>query len=287
MSRLLKEPLLHFLVIGVLLFTAYRVLNPPAEDAPDEIVVSAGKVHHLVATFGRTWQRPPTPEELKGLVDGYIREEMLAREAVKLGLDRDDTIIRRRLGQKMDFLIDDVGAAARPTTAQLEEFLSENPDAFRQAPLYSLRQVFLSPDKRGDALEGDADQILGELRSAGKEALTASLGDQTMLPEAFDEVTDAQIDSTLGQGFAELLDALPVGEWSGPVQSAFGLHLVFLSKRQAGAIPLLENVRDEVEREWTHRQRSEIRAKALESMLSNYHVTIEWPESEPNLAARE
>ncbi|MBB5350982.1 hypothetical protein HNR46_001216 [Haloferula luteola] len=157
--KILKEPLVHFFVIGALLFGAYRMLNPEVGSPPDEIRVSAGRVQSLAATFARTWQRPPTSEELTGLVDSYVREEMLAREAVKLSLDLNDTIIRRRLEQKMEFIVGDMGSSVVPTEDELSRFLAEHPESFRQPARYSFRQVFFAarcPQRESFPARGEA-----------------------------------------------------------------------------------------------------------------------------------
>ncbi len=275
--KLLKEPLLHFVLLGAALFAGYRMLNPAPTASPDEIVVSAGQIDHLAATFSKTWQRSPSPEEMKELIDSYVREEMLAREAVKLGLDRDDTIIRRRLEQKMDFIIEDVGDTTKPTAADLQKFLVAHPDRFQTAPTYSLRQVFLNPAKHGDSLATDAASLLAKLKESGPDASAKEFGDPTLLSADFENEIRARMVANLGEKFTAALDTLPVGEWSGPVESGYGTHLVFLSAREPGKLPALAEVRAEVEREWSRDRREEIRQKYLDGLLSHYKVTIEQP----------
>ena len=165
--RLLREPLVHFLVLGGLLFGLYQWLGGPAASAGGgEIVVTEGRVRNLTDTFTRTWQRPPTGDELNGLVEDYIREEVLYREGVALGLDRDDTIIRRRLRQKLEFVSEDAASALEPTDAELTAFLATNADRYRVESRLTFSQVFLDPSKRGDRLEADAAGLLDALRDA-------------------------------------------------------------------------------------------------------------------------
>ena len=276
--KLIKEPLLHFLLIGALLFVVYQQLNPEAPSRPDEILVSAGRIELLASTFVRTWQRPPTAEELKGLVDSYVREEMLAREAMKLSLDRSDPVIRRRLEQKMEFIIGDIGSSTSPTDEQLAGFLAEHPDAFRRPDSYTFRQVFLSRDKRGDAVTAEANSLLEQLRE--DDSGFGDLGDPTLLPREVTDESATRISSTFGEDFARAIDELPLNQWSEPVMSGFGVHLVHLDKRVAGRLPELDEISDEVEREWRQQLRQQTRDQYLQSLLDRYQVTVEWPENE-------
>src|SRR5262245_12825913 len=159
MKAWLREPLLHFLVIGAALFGLYRLVGG-AEQGPREIVVSEAQVEALAQNFSRTWMRPPTAAEVRGLVDDYVKEEIYYREAIALGLDRDDTVIRRRLRQKMEFVSDDVAATREPTEADLAAFLESNAESFADPPSLSFRQVFFSGDKRGAGAQSDARQAL-------------------------------------------------------------------------------------------------------------------------------
>src|SRR5262245_13006659 len=148
MRSILKEPLLHFMLLGSALFAAYAFLNRAPNARPDEIIVRAGQIEHLAARFAQFQQRPPTAEELKGLIDQYVREEISSREAVKLGLDQDDSVIRRRLQQKLEFIATDLATADEPTESELADWLAKHPDNFRQPARYSFRHVYLSPERR-------------------------------------------------------------------------------------------------------------------------------------------
>lgn len=177
--KLIQEPLLHFLLIGLVLFVAHGFLNPNEDNAPQGVIVSAGQVEHLASTFAKTWQRPPTTVELKGLIDQFVKEEILSREAVKLGLDQNDAVIRRRLQQKMEFVTEDLLATAEPTDADLSDYLAKHPEAFQEDPVFTFQQVFLNPERRGEAIKSDAAKLLAEMK-AGADA--AESGDTTMLP---------------------------------------------------------------------------------------------------------
>jgi hypothetical protein len=281
--KFLKEPLLHFLLIGAALFVAYGYLNREEETDPQDITVSAGHVEHLASTFAKTWQRPPTQDELKGLIDQFVKEEILSREAVKLGLDQNDAVIRRRLQQKMEFVTEDLLATAEPTDAELSDYLAKHPDAFREEASYTYKQVFLNPERRGDSIESDAAKLLTELKS-GADASEA--GDTTMLPSSMEKARHSQIAGSFGRDFADALGRSTIGEWTGPVASSFGLHLVLIEEKTAGRLPGLAEIRDVVRREWENDRRNQATRGFMDGLLKQYHVNIEWPEVKPATAAR-
>jgi parvulin-like peptidyl-prolyl isomerase len=281
MKKILHEPLLHFALLGALLFAAYSFLNrEPAAD-PQRIVVSPGQIEHMITTFVRTWQRPPSDAEMKGLVDQYVREEVLSREAMKLGLEQNDTVIRRRLQQKMEFIAEDLAATAEPTEADLAAYLAKHPDAFRQDQQLTFRHVYLNPEKRGDQLDADVAKLLGDLKAAGAQADISRLGDPTLLEHAFRNESQRRVEADFGAEFAAKLASLPLGEWAGPVLSGFGTHLVLVEQRTEGRSATLDEVRSQVRREWENARRLETNAKFLETLLQQYEVTIEWPKDEP------
>ena len=151
MKRWLREPLVHFLVLGAALFLFYEWRGGGGGPGSSRIVIGSGQIEHLAAGFARTWSRPPTEAELKGLIDDWVREEIATREAMAMGLDRDDTVLRRRLRQKLEFLVEDAAAAAPTTDAELEAWLGEHADSYAVPPEITLRQVFVSPERHGDA----------------------------------------------------------------------------------------------------------------------------------------
>lgn len=277
MKRWIREPLAHFLILGAGLFLAFQLVNGPGVENPGKIVVTQGKIEHLSALFARTWQRPPTEQELQGLIQEYVREEVLYREGMAIGLDRDDTVIRRRIRQKMEFIAADVAAQAQPTETELREYLEQHPDAFRIPPRLTFRQVYLNPDRRGDALGSDAQRLLEELNKAEAEADMANLGDSILLDHEFKAVTSSEVARTFGERFAAQVAQLPVGQWNGPVTSGYGVHLVLVEERTPGRLPALNEVRNAVEREWASVRRLEAREKFYRDLLKRYTVTIERP----------
>jgi hypothetical protein len=208
-KRILKEPLLHFLLLGAALFITYGLMSGPgSNDAPGKIVVTVGQVEHLAAGFARTWQRPPTDTELKGLIDDWVREEIATREALALGLDRDDTVIRRRLRQKLEFVSDDIAAQTEPTDADLNAYLQAHPESFRVEPRFTFSQVYLDPAKHGEHLARDAAQVLAQLKQAGGKADSSALGDSLLLEYTFQSTPTSEVAKQFGDEFAAKLAEL-------------------------------------------------------------------------------
>jgi hypothetical protein len=196
LGRVLREPLTHFIGLALAIFLLYGVVSRSAEPKADEIIVTSAKIEQLGSLFTKTWQRPPSAQELKGLIDDYVKEEIYNREALLLGLDRDDTVIRRRLRQKMEFLVDAEVDAMAPTDAQLEVYLKANADQFRIEPMMAFEQIYLSPAKRGDRIDADARGMLDQVRG-NPQVDPARLGDQTLLPSMLSLATKAQDQSDI------------------------------------------------------------------------------------------
>lgn len=276
LKRLLKEPLLHFLLLALLIFAGYGLIGVDADDKPDSIVVTTPKIEQMATMFTKTWQRPPTADELKGLIDDHVKEEILVRQALELGLDRDDTVVRRRLRQKMEFLNAADAEALTATDTELDAYLKANPDAFRIDPMLAFQQIFLNPQRHGEAIEQNAAAILGVLlRQPATDP--ASLGDASLLPPELPLTNKTSIGQTFGADFAEKLDKVPVGQWTGPVDSGFGLHLIRVLERVPGRVPALDEVRDAVAREWANAKRSELEDQRFAELLQRYVVSIESP----------
>jgi PPIC-type PPIASE domain len=278
LKSLLREPLLHFLAIGAAIFLVFHFSGGgSAGPGSTRIVIGAGQVAHLEAGFTRTWSRPPTEAELKGLIDEWVREEIAVREAMSAGLDRDDTVIRRRLRQKFEFLVEDAAEAVPPTEDELKAWFAQHADEYRIEPRLAFRQVFVSRDRRGAAAEADAAAILKRLAAAGPEARTDSLGDATMLPADLELAPRRDIDRTFGTGFAKQLDAIEPGTWSGPIRSGYGLHLVLVRERVEGGLPAFEAVRPIALREVVAERRKRQLAALYDSLLQKYTVVLERP----------
>lgn len=273
--RLLGEPLLHFLLIGVALFMLYGALNRGRSDAPRDIVVTEARVEALADSFATVWMRPPTPEEVKGLVDDYVAEEIYYREAIAMGLDQDDTVIRRRLRQKMEFISEDAAAAAEPTDAELQAYLAAHPEKFLEPAELTFVQVYFSTEKRGDQARSAAEQLLAELQAGRGPAALADAGDPTLLPSDMQSASPQVIANAFGSDFAAQVVEAPVGQWTGPLQSGFGLHLVRVDDRKADAMPAFEQIRPIVLREWQSEQRTQSNKAFLDSLRAKYDIRVE------------
>ena len=281
LGRFVREPLMHFLLLGVLIFAAFKLISSETIE-PGRILITQGRIVSLETAFSRTWRRPPTASELEGLIRDYIRDEVFAREAVALGLDKDDTIIRRRLRQKLEFVSEDVVAHAEPTDEQLREYLKAHADAFRVDRRFTFRQVYLNPQQRGTNLRRDASQLLAQLRRSGGQTDVSALGDSLLLENDFKAIAAAEVVKQFGEQFAATLGEVLVGQWQGPLESGFGVHLVLMTERTDGSMPALEDVRAAVRREWINARRLETNEKFYRTLLQRYTVTIERPEVAKN-----
>jgi len=273
MRRFLAEPLLHFLILGAVLFTAYSLVSRGGASGPTRIVVTLGHIESMSTQFARTWQRPPTDAELQGLIRSYVREEVMYREGLALGLDRDDQTIRRRIGQKLQFVVEH--EAVEPSEQDLQAWLESHPERFTPEATFSFRQVYLDPRRRGDALRADAQRMLGELNRPRGRRNVADLGDRTLLPPSFENASLRDVENVLGGEFAAAMARLAPGSWQGPITSAFGMHLVQVSERTDARVPALADVREAVKREWERARRVESSEKRYQSLLARYTVTVE------------
>lgn len=275
MKRLFREPLLHFVLLGAVIFAVYGWLPGHSSPSSDKIVVTQGQIEHLALGFLKTWQRPPTAEELQGLIRDYVREEVCCREAIALGLDKDDTMIRRRLRQKMEFITDDLTAQTEPTDAELKAYLEAHPESFKIEPRLSFRHIFLNPQKHGGNLERDTAQLLAQLSRADPKADVSAMGDSLLLENDFPPTSLGDIARQFGTAFATKLAALPVGNWQGPVESGYGVHLVCIRERLESRVPELAEVRESVRREWSNARRLESNERYYQELLKRYVVTVE------------
>ena len=277
MKKLLHEPLVHFLLLGLLVFAGFKFTSRSDAGEPGKIVVNQAQVEALVNGFTRTWQRPPTNLELEGLIREYIREEVCTREALALGLDKDDSVIRRRLRQKLEFISDSVASQADPTDEALQKYLQAHAESFRAQRQFTFSQVYLDPQKHGENLTRDVNELLAQLRLAGSRPDLSKLGDSLLLEQDYEDASVSEVSKQFGEKFAAKLVELPVGKWSGPIESGYGLHLVIVTERKDGSLPALADVRETVKRDWVNAQRSETNEKFYQALLKRYTVTIEDP----------
>jgi hypothetical protein len=277
MRKLLREPLAHFLVLGAAVFAAFHLAADRGETQEGRIVVTPGTVEHLVTGFSRTWRRPPTAKELDGLVEDYIREEVFYREAVAIGLDKDDTIVRRRMTQKLEFLAGDAIAIVAPTEQDLLTWLERNPDKFRVPPARAFSQVYFKRGRDTESASVAAAKALAQLNRPGGDAVAAQLGDATLLPRVMALSDVDEIGRVFGNEFARQVAQLEPGRWAGPVQSGYGLHLVRVSERAEGGSRPLPEVREAVQREWQAARSREVVDSTYAKLRGKYTVVIQGP----------
>lgn len=275
----LREPLLHFLLIGAVLFLLYYLQNDPNDEdlAADNnrIVISEAHINRLVAMWEKQRQRPPTPSELEGLIEHRIHEEVLNREALSMGLDKDDSVIRRRLAQKMEFIFADITAQAKPTDIQLTEYLKANPEKFEIPGRISFMQIYFNADKRGEQAWKDADKLLVELAQPDSNIDTGSAGDVFMFGQQHDNQTEQNVARLFGDDFSKELFDLPVDSWQGPVSSSYGLHLVRIADRTPSTQPDLDAIRDKARVEWEAEQRRQMNETFYQNLRQRYEIIIE------------
>lgn len=269
--NLLREPVLHFLLIGLFLFLLYGRVAPESADSRT-IEVSAARIEALESQFRGVWNRDPTPEERRGLIDAFVRDEVLYREGVAMGMDADDPVIKRRVRQKMEVMSEEAGEQLTPTDAALSDYLARNPDKFRRPPVLSFEQVYFS----GDATVADIEAwSKAALPALNRGAPAGDYGQPTLLPSVVTQQPLDLIARDFGEAFAEKLSTLPTGTWQGPIASGFGAHLVRISKREPAALPPLADIRAVVQREWENDRRERNRAESYRAMAADYRIVID------------
>ena len=281
MQRFWREPFLHFLILAAALFGLNAVFNRPADAPPDRILVDAEKTARLADEFQRTRDRPPTRRELEDMVGEYVKEEILYREALELGLDQDDPVIRRRMRQKMEIRAAEQAQRQPPADADLEAFMGSRPEMFRGLGRVSFQNVYLDPETTSEPVEQRATRLLARL-NADPTAAVDDARDPTPLPRELNAATAAAVSRLFGDAFAATLADAPIGRWFGPVASAHGAHLVRVSERVPGRLPALEEVRPAVEREWSAVRRAEAESAFYDALRARYSVEIEMPPVVPD-----
>ena len=264
-----REPLLHFVLIGALLFAVTALRQKQSEHA--EIRITAGEVAQLAAFWETQSQRKPSAEELRGLIEERIDEEVLAREAVRLGLDRNDVIVRRRLAQKMAFVSDDLAAVAEPPEHELRAYFDAHRATYTTPDLYALRHVYFNPD-RHTTVDIDAQRALQRLTRG---ANADEVGDPFMLPRELADVSREDIVRDFGSSFADAVTGSTPGSWSGPVRSPFGVHLVKLESHIPSSAARFEDVRDSVRDAYLGQKQREANAALRTRLRQQYKIVVE------------
>jgi len=272
MNKWYKEPLLHFLIIGALIFVVFSIVNKDEINVSgNKIVVTSAEIERLSANWSNQWNRPPTETELKGLVDAYIKEEVYYREALALGLDQNDTILRRRLMQKMEFLSNDLAELNQPDESALNKYFLDNQDKYELPARVSFTHIYFSLDKRGAKVVEDSKSVL-----AGLDVLRApELGDNFMMQYDFVLKTPFEVERLFGKGFAEQLFTLETDTWLGPIESGYGFHLVRISEKIDPQMPERASVIDKVRTDLMFEQRQRVNKEIYEKFKERYEIVVE------------
>ena len=280
LKRWLREPLLHFLLIGAALFAIYHWRNPtvPSSNTSRRIELTSDDIRQLEVSWRAQWQRPPTTEEIGKLVEERVREEILYREAIALGFDRGDTIVKRRMAQKMEFLSDDFSDLRDPSPQELKDWYAKNGAGFAAPARITFRHLYFSPDKRGARAEDAARQALEKIDPNGDMTQAMALGDQFMFHDFYaDSMTD-QVGNVFGTKFADALVNLKRGAWSGPIESGLGWHLVWVESITPTRVPEFEEVDlKEIKSQWVSAQRLETKSELFIAMRERYEIVLPKP----------
>jgi len=286
--RWLREPLLQFLLIALLLFVGSLVLNRNSDprERPGRIELTADDLRQIRTAWLAQGRPPLTPEQLQSLVEARVHEEILYREALALGLDKDDTIVKRRMAQKMEFLFEDVAALREPTTDELRAWFAENAERFTQSARASFRQLYFSPDRRGPRVRDDAARGLEKVAGKpGDSPEATALADPFMFQDYYGDRSFDDVAKTFGPPFARALFQVTPGAWAGPIESGYGWHLVWVDSTTPARVPPFEEVESDVKTGWIEDQRAAIRQRAYDAMRARYEVVLPKHLSEVDLAA--
>ncbi len=284
MLRLLKDPLVHFLLLGGLIFLLYVWRGEPDDTDPYRIVIGDDEVQSMWRAVAILHGHPPTRDEMWGMLEPNIKEEILYREALALGLDEDDPQVRARLAEKMLFLTQDIAEPAAPTDAELTAFFQADPERFLRPATISFEQVFFSPSRRGSRLEADAAAALLQLREGGA---VPGIGDDLLLDRRYERTEFREIARVFGDQFADVLFVVqPNDLWQGPVRSDYGLHVVRVAELTTAYTPGLDEVRAEVTTAFIAQRRSEVNEAEYRKLRDRYEIVVTLPEfAEPEAPA--
>jgi hypothetical protein len=274
-GRLVREPLLQFLALGLLLFIGYQTVHRTAGSRPNRIELTADALRQMGFAWVAQGRPAPTPEQMQALVDARVREEILYREALALGLDNDDVIVRRRMAQKMEFLFEDVAALREPTAEELQTWFQNHAERFTRPARATFRHLYFSPDRRGANAREDVARALAKVAGQPMDAPEATaLADPFMFQDYYGDRTPEDVRKLFGPVFTRALFAVAPGAWAGPIESGYGWHLVWLDAITPARVPALDEVEAEVKAAWLEEQRAELREKTYAAMRARYDVVV-------------
>jgi len=279
-KRWLREPLLHFLLIGITVFAVYAYTHRGrgGVESSRQITLSLDELGQMDMYFESQWHRQPTPAEFQAMVEDKVREEVLYREALAMGLDKDDTIVKRRMAQKMQFLAEDVAAAHEPSAVELKAWFEKNGNKFALPSRYSFRHLYFSPDKRGKNAQEEAAKTLAKIAGQPEDSkLAVSLSDRFMFQDYYGDRAPEALAKEFGPQFVVALEKLKPGSWQGPIESGYGWHLVYVDTVIPGRIPAFEEMEPDVKTAWLAEQKQQAWRKAYTEMRAKYIVLLPGP----------
>lgn len=274
--KILKEPIISFLIAGLLLYISYTSFDNYLNRDEHKIVVSTSEIELLSQTWESRMNRPPTPQERQGLIDEYVKEMVLFKTALEMGLDKDDRVIRGRMVQKLEFLGNDLIRAPQPSEQDLITFYDKNKEQYIPEEMISITHIFFNPDKRENETLKDADKALQALRLKDDfDGEVSGYGDSFMLQNYYPSRSELEIRKLFGTGFTESVFQLETGKWHGPVLSGYGTHLVFVHKHEKNELPEYADVREMVLEDWMTAKKIELQDNYIKSLLARYEVIVE------------
>ncbi len=279
LTRLAKEPLIQFLLIGAFIYGLSALYGTREDTLADRtIIVDETRIAGFINQWEARWNRPPTRQELDGVISAFVRENVLSRQALAMGLGEDDPITRRRLAQKLEFLTNDIALLKEPAEGELERYFQDHQNSYRDPDLVTFSHVFINPDLRGESTLDDAGELLAALQAAGiPDAATLDVGDRFMLPSYYREASELDIRRQLGSGFSAAVMQLVPGQWHGPVLSGYGTHLVYVYSIQETPLPQFADVQQAVLENWQTEQQETFNEEFFESLKSRYNIVIAEP----------
>jgi len=267
LKRILQEPLLHFVVVGFLLFI---ILSANDVTTKPQVIISEGKIKQLTAQFSKTRQRSPSTEELKALVDNQIREDLAYKHGFQMGLVENDTIIKRRVQQKLEFMLNDSIASLEPNREELQDYLETHSKKFTIAPVYSFKQIYINPEKHEDV-----NTYIAELQTLALNDIYQNSGDSLMLESEYIDLSSSEIARLFGRKFTKNLDTVTLNKWQGPIKSGYGLHLVYIDNKTPEHIATLDEIESKIKRDYKADAQKKVINSFYEELQIQYRVIVE------------
>ena len=282
--RLMREPLLHFLLIGLALFVVYSWMHrgQSGVEPSHEIALSFDELRTMDLYFESQWHRQPTGEEFNAMVENKIQEEILYREGLAMGLDKDDTIVKRRMAQKLQFLAEDVATAHEPSTAELQAWFAKNSEKFALPSRATFRHLFFSFDKRGQNARGDAAAALAKLSGQPESTPLAAMADPFMFKDYYADQTPQELAKEFGPTFGLGVFKFKPRSWQGPIESGFGWHLVFIDSIIPGRIPVFEEIEPDVKTAWLGYEKEKAWRETYARMRARYIILLPAAPNQPS-----